>query len=696
MMNRTKIYRTFFLAIGLIVAWSAIGFFTTSNFTTSNLTQFNFTPRDAAAPGPFAPGAAVHAQERSVVWERFDVDIEILPDGTFEVTEHQTIRFIGGDFTEGFGEILKHNLGHISDWQMVDAQGNVYQEVPSVNEPYTFMVEETSRMYTVVWRFPPIANETATYSLSYRVHDALRYYEGGDQLWWKAIVGDRVADVLEGQVRVVVPQAASIQEWAAYINERDGRDSITANVIQSGQAVIFDLDRSLRSGEEMEVRVEFTPGIVDGAVQPWQEQADAAVAAREAELARQERWGPILTLLFLLVGALFTLGGPAGLYVLWYRLGRDNPAELVADYLPEPPSTLPPGMAGTLLDETVDMNDIIATLVDLARRKAISITEVKEEGFFRNSTDFIYRRERDDVKLLPYEQKLLDALFSGGREVRLSALRNKFYAKINGIKSEMYKAVIEAKLFDRNPDSVRKQYGIIGILIVVGAVFLSSVLMNAFGDLAPTAWVPAFGLGVTGVGMLILSRFMARKTDFGAEEAAAWQAFRSYLRDIDKYSDLEAQKEIWDRYLPYAIAFGIDRGYMRKFEQIDAPAPGWYIPSPTLYGPYRRRYFDTRTGPVATGGAGRGRSRPVLAPGGPMGSETRSAGGTLGDMSQGMGGSLSSMSAGLGSMLSSASNTLTSRPSNSSSGGGWSGGRGFSGGGSRGGGGGGGGSRGFR
>ena len=39
------------------------------------------------------------AQEKSLLWERFDVDVIIRKDGTFEVTEHQTIRFTRGTFT---------------------------------------------------------------------------------------------------------------------------------------------------------------------------------------------------------------------------------------------------------------------------------------------------------------------------------------------------------------------------------------------------------------------------------------------------------------------------------------------------------------------------------------------------------------------------------------------------------------------
>jgi hypothetical protein len=639
------------------------------------------------------PAFPVDAQEKTLVWERFDVDIVVNEDGSFDVTEHQQIRFTRGSFTFGFREIPIRNFSYIENWSMTDESGNRYELVRGGSAPNTFTVERSGNSYVIQWYFPPMSNAAETYTLSYRVYGGLRYYEGGDQLWWRAIYGDRAFPVLDGRVSVRAP--AVIHEWAAYINERDARDSVTATLINDGRTIIFDLDRRLQSGEELEVRAEFAPGFVAGAPQPWQAQADAAAAQREAEMNYRQTWGPIATLGLGALGALFLLGGPALLYLLWYKLGRDKPVELVADYLPEPPDELPPGIVGTLLDEQADMQDIVATLVDLARRKAISITETKS-GMFLTSTDFIYRRERADVPVSKYEKLVLDSVFGRKDEVKLSDLKNKFYKKLPAIKSALYEEVTAQGFFTRNPESVRNQYGCLGVVALILAALVGFFLLAAFGDLTAAAFLPGFGLGVTAFGLLILSRYMPRKTDMGAETAAKWEAFRRYLKDIDRYSDLEQQKTIWDRWLPYAIAFGIERDYMRKFERVDAPAPGWYIPDPTLYGPYRRRYFGTGTGPVVAG-AGGGRAMGDMIGGGGGSVEGGGLGGGLSNASRGLGGGLASMSAGLGSMLSSASNTMTSRPaSSSSSGGGWSGGGGgFSGGGSFGGGGGGGGRGGF-
>jgi len=228
--------------------------------------------------------------------------------------------------------------------------------------------------------------------------------------------------------------------------------------------------------------------------------------------------------------------------------------------------------------------------VDLARRKAISITEEKEEGLFRSGYDFIYRRERRDTKLRPYEERLLKSMFGSKDSVRLSDLKNKFYAKLPVIRQEMYDALIDEGYFGNRPDTIRKLYMGLGLAGLMGAFFVGLMLTAVFGDLTGAAVLPGIGLGIVAIGLIILARYMPRKTDKGAEAAARWRAFRTYLKNIDKYSDLEAQKRIWDQWLPYAIAFGIDKDYIRKFTAVNAPSPGWYIPTPNMYGPFHQQY----------------------------------------------------------------------------------------------------------
>ncbi|MBK8795713.1 MAG: DUF2207 domain-containing protein [Anaerolineales bacterium] len=142
----------------------------------------------------------VSAAEKSLVWERFDVDIQVNDDGAFDVAEHQAIRFVDGAFSFGYRNIPKQNFAYLSDWAVTDAAGNVYQQAMGGGLPYTFVVDDEGDSYTVRWYFPE-TSQPQTYTLSYRVHDGLRYYAGGDQVWWKAVYADRQFPVLASRAR---------------------------------------------------------------------------------------------------------------------------------------------------------------------------------------------------------------------------------------------------------------------------------------------------------------------------------------------------------------------------------------------------------------------------------------------------------------------------------------------------------------
>lgn len=57
----------------------------------------------------FALAGKTVAQTKSIIWNRYDVDITIQPDGLLRVVETQEIEFHGGPFTSGFAEISYAN-----------------------------------------------------------------------------------------------------------------------------------------------------------------------------------------------------------------------------------------------------------------------------------------------------------------------------------------------------------------------------------------------------------------------------------------------------------------------------------------------------------------------------------------------------------------------------------------------------------
>jgi hypothetical protein len=605
------------------------------------------------------------AQIKSFSWERYDVDITLLENGDMRVVETQTLNFSGEPFTFGFATIPTGNNGNNDSIEdiSVSENGVVYTESSS-NRPGTFEVTRDSDEVTIDWYFEPAIGRR-TYTFSYTVKGGVRVgssEEGsGDQIFWKAIPSDHPALVAQSTVTIHLPEGVRPQQFtgttdylvAAYIDGQES-DAMNITVSDDGRTITYNTTQPLVTGQQLEVRVQFPHGVLPISTPRWQ--------------AAEQR-GDVLGLITLIISLLILVGGPLLVLLLWYVRGRDPVTGVVVpDYVSEPPDALPPAVAGTLVDEKAEMRDIVSTLVDLARRGYITMTEEKHDHI-------LTRTEKSEDDLRPFERQFLADIFGGTEERKLSSLRYKFAHKLPKLRQMLYEELVREKLVPSSPEGVRNRYGCFSILVFVVALAAFFATMTILPTTAAgMAFCPALALGVTAAALLIASRFMPVKTKKGVEAAAKWSAFKAYLQNVEKYENLAEAKGIFEKYLAYATAFGLERTWINKFSRVaDTPVPPWYIPYP--YGYPSHRGLPHTGGSPASGRSGEG-SLP-----------------TLEGMSGSLTGGLQSMSAGLTRMLNSTTTVLQSTQPTSTgtvgrSGGGFSG--GFSGGSS-----GGGGSRGF-
>lgn len=606
----------------------------------------------------FMPGSAA-AQTKSFYWERFDVDITLLENGDMEIVETQVLNFSGAPFTFGYGSILTGSAGNNDNITNLELrEGDLIYKESSSNTPGTFTVSRSSSEVRIDWYFEPALGQH-TYTFSYTVEGGVivgTLDEGsGDQIFWKAIPSDHPGRIQNSTVTIRLPEGVEPQRYTddgTYLVEglAAGNSNLVATEASGdGRILTYTLLEPLLPGQAFEVRVQFPHGILEIATPRWQ--------------ARQQS-ADVYGLIGLVLSGLLFIGGPLTIVALWYTRGRDPETGLIVpEYLPEPPSNLRPAVVGTLVDEKADMRDIISTLVDLAQRGYLSISENKAKNH-------VFTLENSSrAGLRPYEAQFLTDVFGSTTERNLSDLRYKFANKLPRLRTMLYDELISEGLVDRSPDKVRTTYAVVTALIFVVAVIAFIGLVAILPEEA--AYVGCCGaaaLGITALFAGVIGRYMPNKTAKGAEEKAKWDAFRTYLKNIETYENLEQAGALFEKYLPYATAFGLDQSWIRKFSGVPhAPIPRWYVPYG--YGPYYGGYGR----PTTSGGSGGG--TPALP--------------SLDSAASGMAGGLESMSAGLTRMLNSTASTMRSTPpSTSSSSGGFSG--GFSGGSS-----GGGGSRGF-
>ena len=548
------------------------------------------------------PAAQVTAQGTSDVrWDTYNVSLDVTDDGWVHVTEYQVVEF-NGLFRKGFADIPLAQIDDIDNIQVSIGNGagsrpesarylsrSAYDEEPGT---YTYAVG--SGLLEVDYAFEPTsygggtADNTRIITLEYDVRGVVRVYNDVDpanqQLRWVAISSDvtDIAPIDRSEVTITLPEAVPVDQTVARPEgvETDGRMFIWTQ-------------SNLGEGDEFEVNLQFPP-ITSAQTPSWQERFDEE---RQAAL-EEEECSAVAGTMFLGAGLLLLVGGSLLLYGLWYTRGRDPEIGLIADIVPEPPDDLRPGAAGTLVDEQTHSRDVIATVLDLARRGVIRMEEKQTEGFFGFGRQTTYEFELQDhtTPLTGYEEVLLNAIFGINREpgsrVNMANVQQAFALREEEIHEGFYKELVAHDYFDASPDEARRRWKVLAWAgPLLAAAIIVAVMVLSGGS---SGWIilPILAAIVLAMAGSRVAGAMPRKTPKGAEAAAKWRAFKRYLQDIDEHADLDKSKEIFDRFLPYAVAFGIEDSWVTKFSQVNTPMPEWFGGGPVVLGPggpYGRR-----------------------------------------------------------------------------------------------------------
>jgi len=287
------------------------------------------------------------------------------------------------------------------------------------------------------------------------------------------------------------------------------------------------------------------------------------------------RWTPLLIPLLVFVFA----------YRRWDKYGRD-PAEgsYVVRY--EPVKGATPAELGTLIDHTADMPDITATLVDLAVRGYIHITELTEEHFFglSKSTDYrfdIIRQRSDWNDLKSHEVSYLDALAqtapSDAYSVKMSELKNQFYKFLSEIRNAIYDELVQAGYYRERPDQAKgKAWGIAVFVTFVLGGFTILSLSRGFVLFSPIALV--FTTIASLVILAIFALIMPARTVEGARAREAALGFKEFLSRVeeDRFKRMITSPQLFEMYLPFAMAFGVEDRWANAFKDIYREPPQWY------------------------------------------------------------------------------------------------------------------------
>lgn len=236
-----------------------------------------------------------------------------------------------------------------------------------------------------------------------------------------------------------------------------------------------------------------------------------------------------------------------------------------------PPRGARPGELGTLTDASADNKDVSATVIDLAVRGHLRITQT-------GNRDWTFTRLQGPDQLVDYERQLLNRMFSAGSEVTTDDLRDSSYAgMLSDVQGALHRRVsTELRWFTANPATVRALAFVAGIGIVGAGVGLG-FLFGIFGwGLVGVAGV------ITGLAVIAMNNRFGSRTAAGSAVLAQTRGFELYLRTAEADQiRFEEGIDVFSRYLPYAIMFGVAERWTKVFAQLAEQGryafnPYWY------------------------------------------------------------------------------------------------------------------------
>ncbi len=495
------------------------------------------------------------AAQRQLIIQRFDAELVVLRSGVTKVTERITARF-DGEWNGLYRSIpinyeTPQNLNYrlrVELESATDAEGGSPLRVES-------NVENGTRTFKI-W-VPNARDATRTIVLRYRVPNALRFFEEHDELYWN-VTGDKWdVPIQAASARVILPAEAAGIRATAFTGAFGSRAS-NADVVIDGSGVDILTRGPLGFHEGVTAVVGWNPGVV--------QRPSTVARARLALLSNIVLFFPLLTLL--------------GMARLWYRHGRDPRRRPIAAAY-EPPAELRPAEVGTLLDNSPDIRDITATLVDLAVRGYLRIEESTDEKLFGliSSKEYVFHLTRDSAQwqeLRHHERRLLEGIFKDGQQrVEDSELKNRFYRDIPAIKEAIFQHLVDQGHYRRRPDHVRARWVGLGVVCAIGLGFLGAAL-NQRNGIDPTGAVLAGAL--SGLIVIVFGIFMPARTVRGARTLEKVLGFEEFLRRVesDRFERVIKTPELFEKYLPFALALKVDNNWCRAFQDIYTTPPQWY------------------------------------------------------------------------------------------------------------------------
>lgn len=544
------------------------------------------------------------AQDQEVILD-YQSDIEVLVDGSLRVKETISVNSLQNEIQRGifrtFPVIYRDNNNN-----RVQVGFEVENVLKDGNpEPYEVLTEGDFRIIRIGDPNVILAKGNYTYTIEYTTNRQIGFFEEYDELYWNVIGDSWAFPIQEASARIKLPQGAEIIQYAAYSGP-SGSTECNCEIAKEGdETLVVTMNGSLKPREGLTVAVAWPKGIVEQPTEMDQ---------------RIQFFGDNLGILIALLGLILAL-----IYFLfaWNKVGRDPKKGGIYPQF-ESPKGLDAAATRYIYHMGFDQTAFTAAMIQLATKGVIKIVEEKRGKYLLQLVS------KEEESMTQMEKSVVNTLFPSGSTVitlhqkehkkiggalkvvqdYLSTNYKKGYFQLNhlwlvpGILISIAAVIFSLKvtlamrfeeervflimgtvitfllsgtfsnllikLYELTQGERIKPLTIVGSLFSIVFFLAVPVFLNIYfgAQFEYTLLALFLVLGIINYGFIYL---MKAPTEKGRKIMDEIEGFRMYLNAAEKPQIQQMNPpgltpEIFERFLPYAIALGVGAAWGKSFE----------------------------------------------------------------------------------------------------------------------------------
>ena len=505
--------------------------------------------------------------------EKLDIEANLQKDGSMVVSEAVTYDI--DEINGVYFDIDAKGYGGITSLQVFEDEGHYENNVISYREvdPVNYEVTENDGVYRIKL-YSKNYNNVRTFKFVYTLPEAIKVYDDVAQLNRKMVGQDWQQGISTVRVTIELPVSKDYDNSNILVF---GHGPLTGEVDKIENTVVYKLD-DYYPGDFLEAHILMEPEIFSEynkskIVHKDMKQelldmeaklADEANAERDKARRQPNKFRKLFENQGLMLGVLGSIWGVLMFYIYGIYRRRNRVKNSVGKYLRELPDDSSPALVGSFMTDSISGNEILATIVDLIRRKILRLETSEEKSIITlvGNTEKLSAQERVIVDIYIND-------FGDGKSLDLKSFG--FFQKVpmsTARKFEKWKTIIQSEM--NRKDLVFEGFKGMGKNLFYKSLCGIILGIKFFGNILEKAMESKMFLIIIIMGVILFisltkARYPRKEL---AEAKDKWQAFKNFLSD---YSQLEEAKitsvHLWEQYFVYAVALGVSEKVVKAYKK---------------------------------------------------------------------------------------------------------------------------------